>query len=146
MKRGRGTPLPVGINLADSNTIQIGLATVTGQIIAIRIQDITRNIWYSWDKNTQYPNGYWDNAGGGGTNAPVGQTPMVTPGTNNLYVSFSAVNNGSVTGNMTLNLKDPNGTVLKSVVNNTPAAGYAGLEATITMPTSPYSLTLTVTP
>jgi hypothetical protein len=112
-------------------------------ITAIRIQDVARGIWYSWDKNTTYPNGYWDNAGGEGNNAPVGQTPMITPGANNLYVAFYAKNNYTYAVNMALYVYDSNNNILAQQVNVYTAAGAsAGVEYTGTMPTGSYTLIL----
>jgi len=109
----------------------------TSTITAIRVQDVARDIWYSWD------NGTWDNAGGGGNNAAPGQTPMITPGSGNLYVSFYATHNYSYTVSMTLYLEDSNGNIIASVVNHltNPGSGTA-LEWTGNMPSSPYELTL----
>jgi hypothetical protein len=134
------------IDLADSDVVAIGLASVTGSITGIRIQDISRAVWYSWDKNSTYPNGYWDNAGGTGSNAPVGQTPLITPGSANLYIAFNAVNNGNVSGNLTLTIKDSAGNVLVSNVVNTAPGGNASEVVTVNMPSTPYSITVSVTP
>ena len=133
------SPLPLKIRIPKN------FASIT-QITAIRIQDVARNVWYSWDKNSQYPNGYWDNAGGTGSNAPVGQAPLVTPGSNNLYISFNAVNNGNITGNLTLTIKDAAGNTLSNTVVSTAPGGNAGAQVTVNMPTTPYSITLSVTP
>jgi hypothetical protein len=67
-------------------------------VTAIRVQDVTRNIWYSWD------NGTWDNAGGTGNNAPVGQTPQCKAG-GGLYVAFYAINDSNVTNDTDCHLQ-----------------------------------------
>jgi hypothetical protein len=144
--RQQGQPRPLMIDLADSDTVAIGLATLSGSINGIRIQDVARQIWYSWDKNSTYPNGSWDNAGGTAGNAPVGQTPLITPGNGNLLISFNAVNNGSVTGNLTLTIKDGAGNTLANQTIQTPAGGNAGLSVTVNMPATAYSITFSVTP
>lgn len=112
-------------------------------IIAIRTQDVARDVWYSWDKNSQYPNGYWDNSGGTGNNAPVGQTPMITPGAGNLYIAFYAVNNYTYSVNMSLYIYDANYNVIAQQVNiYTHAGANAGIEYTGTMPTGTYTIIL----
>ena len=113
------------------------------QIIAIRVQDITRDLWFSWDKNSTYPNGYWDNAGGGGNNAPVGQSPMVTPGAGNLYISFYAKSLYNNDLSMALYIYDSSGKLLDSVVNVIVAKGSGlGIEYKGDMPNSSYVITL----
>jgi len=113
------------------------------QITAIRIQDVARDLWFSWDKNSQYPNGYWDNAGGGGNNAPVGQTPMITPGAGNLYIAFYAKNLYNYSVNMALYVYDGNYNILAQNVNVYTAAGAAAsVEYTGTMPTGTYTIIL----
>ena len=97
-----------------------------GKITAVQVQDLTRNIWYRWD------DGAWDNSGGGGTNAPVGETPRCT---NNgpFYISVYVVNPSSVTGEVGAKLYVDG--VLKLVVGRTVAPGAGvSLEKTLTMP------------
>jgi len=103
--------------------IKVPLSFYSSQITAIRVQDVARDVWYSWDRSGGYPNGYWDNAGGGGKNAPIGETPMITPGQNNLYIAFYAQNNYNMSVNMTLIIYDGNYNALAQVVNLLTAAG-----------------------
>ena len=130
------SPLPLKIRIPKN------FASIT-QITAIRIQDVARNVWYSWDKNSQYPNGYWDNAGGTGSNAPVGQAPIITPGPNNLYVAFYATNNYHSAVNITLIVYDGNFNILAEQIQIYTAAGAgASIQYTGTMPTGPYTVIL----
>jgi hypothetical protein len=62
-----------------------------GKIAAIRVYDYTRNIWYSWDSGSS-----WNNGGGTGRNAPVGETPRCTNG-GQFYIAIY-VTNTSATG------------------------------------------------
>ena len=96
-------------------------------IIAIRIQDVARDVWYSCT----------------GNNAPVGQTPMITPGAGNLYIAFYAVNNYTYSVNMSLYIYDANYNVIAQQVNiYTHAGANAGIEYTGTMPTGTYTIIL----
>jgi len=123
--------------------VKIQLSFATSTITAIRIQDVARDLWFSWDKNSQYPNGYWNNAGGGGNNAPPGQTPSITPGNNNLYVAFYAVNGYGYGVNMALYIYDANYNTLASNINVLTSAGHGvELEWTGNMPVNPYQIIL----
>ena len=123
--------------------IRVPKSFAGSKITAIRIQDVARDLWFSWDKNTQYPSGYWDNAGGGGNNAPVGQTPMITQGAGNLYIAFYAVNQYNYSVNMALYIYDGNYNTLAQQVNIYTAAGAAaGIQYTGTMPTGTGSYTI----
>jgi hypothetical protein len=107
------------------------------KITAIRIQDVARNVWYSWD------NGVWDNTGGTGNNAPVGQTPMITPGPNNLYISFYTLNKSHSAVNMSLYIYDGNYNILAQKINIYTAAGSGqGLEYNGLMPSGSYTIIL----
>jgi hypothetical protein len=134
-------PVPLLINFADQQTVSMApLGSASGKINGIRIQDVARNIWYGWD------NGVWDNAGGGGSNAPPGQTPQITPGAGNLYIAFNSVNNGNVTGTLVLSIQDNSGILATNPVLNVPPGGNAGIEFTGNMPSNTYAITLAVTP
>jgi hypothetical protein len=123
--------------------IRLPLSFASSQIIAIRIQDVARDIWYSWDKNSNYPNGYWDNSGGSGNNAPVGQTPMITPGPGNLYIAFYAVNKNNYAVNMSLYIYDGNWNIISQKLNiYTGAGASADIEYTGPMPTGSYTIIL----
>ena len=115
-------------------------------ITAIRIQDVARDVWYSWDKNSSYPNGYWDNNGGGGNNAPVGETPMITAGPGNLYIAFYAVSNYSYSVNLYLNVYDVNYNALATSYTLVGAHQGAGVEYTGDMPATSYTLILWSSP
>lgn len=130
----------------DTQTISVDPYVATaGLITAIRVQDVARDIWYSWDVTTQNPQGSWNNAGGGGKNAPVGETPRVTPGANNLYVAFYATNMGQ-SGNLTLTLKNSGNYILQNQTVNVASGASAGIEWTGNMPSASYGLILSVTP
>jgi len=123
--------------------IRVPKSFAGSEITAIRIQDVARGVWYSWDKNTTYPNGYWDNSGGGGNNAPVGQTPMITPGAGNLYIAFYAVNQYTYSVNMSLYIYDGNYNTLAQNVNVYTAPGKAAsIQYTGNMPAGPYTIIL----
>ena len=122
--------------------IRVPKSFAGSEITAIRIQDVARGVWYSWDKNTTYPNGYWDNSGGG-NNAPVGQTPMITPGAGNLYIAFYAVNQYTYSVNMSLYIYDGNYNTLAQNVNVYTAPGKAAsIQYTGNMPAGPYTIIL----
>jgi hypothetical protein len=72
--------------------------SANGVITAIRVHDISRNIWYSWN------NGSWDSNG----------QPIVVAGSSNLAISFYAVNTGTAAGNLNLQLEVPTGTTVKN--------------------------------
>lgn len=101
-----------------------------GNIIAVRVHDVIRALWFSWD------NGAWDANG----------QPSVTPGANNLYIAFYAVNNGSVAGTLTLQLRDGSGNVLAQTSQSAAPGAGAQLEWTGNMPSSNFSATCTVSP
>jgi len=123
--------------------IRVPKSFAGSEITAIRIQDVARGVWYSWDKNTTYPNGYWDNSGGGGNNAPVGQTPMITPGAGNSYIAFYAVNQYTYSVNMSLYIYDGNYNTLAQNVNVYTAPGKAAsIQYTGNMPAGPYTIIL----
>jgi hypothetical protein len=113
------------------------------EITAIRIQDVARDIWYCWDKNSTYPNGYWDNCGGGGNNAPVGEAPVITAGYGNLYVAFYAVNTTNNPIYISLYIGNTiNGELASATAIYTPAGQGAGIEFTGSMPTTTYTIIL----
>lgn len=116
------------------------IQTPNGVITAIRVHDVARNLWFSWDAGQG-----WDNAGGGGNNAPVGQSPVVTPGQNNLYIAFYAVNRG-ILGNIDLTIEGNNNRLaFKTLVNVSTGSGN-GLSWQGTMPNSAMTIILMVFP
>lgn len=62
-----------------------------GKIVAVRVQDLTRHIWYSWS------DGYWLNAGGGDSNAPIGESPRCVSG-GTFYIAAYTQNISEQTG------------------------------------------------
>ena len=97
-----------------------------GKITAVRVQDLTRNIWYRWDY------GAWNNSGGSGTNAPVGETPRCT-NNGQFYIAVYVVNPSSVTGEVGAKIYVDD--ILKIAVGRTVAPGAGvSLEKNLTMP------------
>jgi hypothetical protein len=121
-----------GKSLSDSVTFTITPATVTtGKITAMRIQDMSRQIWFNWND----PARTWD------------VVPSVVPGTNNLYVALYATNTGAGgSGNMTLTLKTASGNTLATKTEYVAVGASFGLEYTGNMPNSSLSLSASVTP
>ena len=104
---------------------------VSGIIQAIRVQDIPRGIWYNWDRP-----GPWSPS-----------EPIVTVGSGTLYIAFWAVNQGNVTGTLTLTIKDDTGKTLASKSASCDPGAGVGIEAPrIDMPNRTYGITLSVTP
>ena len=100
--------------------------TTNGKIIAIRVQDIQRQLWFSWD------NGVWDNP------------PSCVPGAGNLYIAFYAENQGTV-GSLTLTLSDAI-RILSQKVTVVNQGMSDGLEWTGDMPVTTYNIVCEVTP
>lgn len=107
---------------------------MTERVIAIRVQDIARQLWFNWDS------GNWDSY------------PSCMPGNNNLYVAFWIIIEPVYpihTEYVTLELiATDTGTVLasKSLWVSSELGQGAGLEWTGNMPTSPYRITCSVAP
>ena len=117
-----------------SLTIKTALAATNGKIGAIRVQDIAKGLWFSWDVSTRT----WD------------KTPTVTPG-NTLYIAVWAINLGEA-GNVRIRLTDDTGKVLADKTVWCPYWGGditigVGVETgTIAMPDRDYVVTINVTP
>jgi len=82
-----------------SDTVSVAItqyAVTTGKLIAIRVQDIPRDIWYNWDGATRT----WD------------KLPIVSVGSKTLYIAAAAVNAGNAAGSLTLKITDETGKVL----------------------------------
>ena len=110
-----------------------------GKINAIRVYDYQRDIWYSWD------NGTWDNAGGGGNNAPVGQAPQVKPGY--VYIAVNAVNQGAAANYLTISITNAStGAILGSRGANVPTNGNINTYYDGTMPNSALNIRIDVYP
>jgi hypothetical protein len=132
-------PLEITIK-SDSAPFSISPYTyVSGKLIAIRVQDIPRGIWYNWDGSTRT----WDKA------------PQVTVGSQTLYIAAAAVNAGNVAGPLTLTITDDTGkTLATKTVTVQPWNGsytspndYIGVETgSIDMPNRSYGITVSVTP
>ena len=127
-------PLPVRLSEALAFTIGPALAATSGKIGGIRVQDIARNLWFSWDLSTRT----WDNL------------PTVTPGPY-LYIALWCINNG-VEGYLYMTIKDDTGLLLANKNVLCPYWGGdinvgVGVETgTKTMPSRPYGITVEVTP
>jgi flagellar hook-basal body complex protein FliE len=144
-------PQPVEIAYADSATISVNPYQAASAVLtSIQVNDLARNVSYTWIRSTTYPNGYWQNnmAPSGMTNAPAGQSPMVTPG-NNLQVAASFQNMGSVAGNFTVIITNmTSSSQITSQTISAAAQGGQGVTTLVTaaMPNSAISLTIAVTP
>lgn len=103
---------------------------VNAKITAIRVQDIARQKWYAWD------NGSWDANG----------VPVVTSGSNNLYIAVYAQNKGTAAGNVVLAMTDENHVQLAIKTVNTPIGGSIGIEWTGTMPSVTYQVGIGASP
>jgi len=142
-------PVPLLISYADSATMTVNpYYPVNAQLTAIQVNDLARNVSYTWVKNTTYPSGYWANnmASSGMTSAAPGATPLVTPG-NNLQIAVSVFNMGTVGGTITVTIQNAQTTVLNSqALTVTPQANVATNLITLTMPATAYSLIISATP
>lgn len=113
--------------MTDSVTFTIGISGSDpgfGTIVAIRVKDITRGIWYSWD-------GEWTNAGGGGENAPPGESPACVNG-GDLEISAYVMNLTTMTREVGAALFY-DGTKKISKGETVPSGGGVGLTANLTM-------------
>jgi len=143
-------PVPLLISYADSATIAVNpYYPVNAQLSSIQVNDLARNVSYTWLKNATYPSGYWANtmAPSGMTNAAPGATPLVTPG-NNLQIAVSAYNMGTVGGTLTITIENAS---TSAVLNSQalPAAAEATVVTnyvTLTMPALAFSILVSATP
>ncbi|TSA55549.1 hypothetical protein D4R42_05395 [bacterium] len=102
-------------------------AEAYGKIVAIRVQDIARNLWFNYD------NGMWD------------KTPEVTAGAN-LYIAAYVGNVGDA-GNLTLRIIDDTGATLATKTEYVVAGGVFGDETgTKQMPNRSYGISIPVDP
>ena len=143
-------PVPLLISYADSATIAVNpYYPVNAQLTAIQVNDLARNVSYTWIKNTTYPSGYWANnmASSGMTSAAPGATPLVTPG-NNLQIAVSVFNMGTVGGTITVTVENAStSAVLNSqALTVTPQGNVATNFVTLTMPTTAFSILVSATP
>jgi hypothetical protein len=91
------------------------------KVTAIRIQDVARHAWYSWDDPTRAFNAM----------------PIVTAGTQNLYVAFWAVNMKPTPQDLVLTLnRMVDGEILADKTFNVPAGQGLGIEYTGNMTTA----------
>jgi len=103
------------------------LALPSGKIIAIRVQDIARQLWFNYD------NGVWDNA------------PKVTVGAN-LYIAAWAVNEGE-NGELRLLIKNDQSMALADKRETVASGVNFGAETgTINMPNRSYGILILVEP
>jgi len=133
-------PLKIRVQSSDSYSWQIGPYTfVSGVLLAIRVQDVKRNLWASWDGKTRTWDTFLD----------------VTVGPKTLYIAAAAANQGNVAGDLTLTITDDTGKVLatKKITvqpwngSFTAPNDYIGVETgSIDMPNRPYGVTVSVTP
>jgi len=100
-------------------------------IEAIRVQDISRGVWYSWDRP-----GPWDPS-----------EPEVTVGSGKLYIAFYVINRGDIPGMLRLEVVDDTGKVLATTREAAAPGAGVGIEAPdLDMPDRSYNITLTATP
>lgn len=101
-----------------------------GRVVAVRVQDLTTLIWYSWD------NGTWD------------RVPVCTSGAGKLYVGFWIVSENEIEERWyTLSLiEESTGRVLQSVFGPVLPGEGVGLQWTGDMPAGNYTLTCAVEP
>jgi hypothetical protein len=132
-------PLEISVQ-SDSQSFSISPYTyVSGRLIAIRVQDVARGIWFNWNGSTRT----WDNS------------PNVTVGSGTLYIAAAAVNAGNAAGNVTLTITDDAGATLatKTITvqpwngSYTSPNDYVGVETgSINMPNRQYGVTVSTTP
>lgn len=121
--------LPAGDDDSVSFVIQAAYYTF-GKITAIRVQDLgvlPIVKFFAWD------NGTWD------------YTPMVTPGTGHLYISFGVQNQGNQAGNIVMNLI-VGGATVKTVTAYADPGAIVGLEWTGDMPAANVTVQCTCAP
>jgi len=133
-------PLKVSVHHSDSVNVQIApYAYTEGILLAIRVQDIPRDLWANWNGQTRTWDTFLD----------------ITPGSKTLYIAVAAINAGSVAGSLTLTIVDDTGKVLATKAFTvqpwngswTAPNDFIGVETgSIDMPNRPYSVTISVTP
>jgi hypothetical protein len=99
-----------------------------GTITAIRVHDVSRNIWYNWDKDypqAGFPAWYIILSDG----SRVLANPAVLPGANNLYIAFYVRNDG-IAGAITAKLTTNTSQVLASATQTLSYGAGFGLEWT----------------
>lgn len=139
-------PQPLQLSEQLAFTIQTTLATTTGKIGSIRVQDIARNMWYEWDISDRR---WYERYDLEETRTPV-SGPRVTPGSN-LYIGLWVINQGQ-DGNLTLTIIDDAGVTLAVQTfwcpywNNNINIGVGIETGTKTMPSRPYGITVGVSP
>ena len=126
-------PLGVG-TLSDTKTFTITAATAFGICWTARVKDLATG---------------WQFDGNLATMLWTPSAPIVRPGAGNLYIRFEA-RNISLSGNLTLTIKDDTGATLKTetLVAGNIGSGteYVSIEWTGEMPTRNYGITVSVTP
>lgn len=101
-----------------------------GRVVAVRVQDLTTLIWYSWDYGT------WD------------RVPICAPGVGKLYVAFWIISENEYEMlDYTLSLiEEGTGHVLASMSGSVAPNEGMGIEWTGDMPAGNYTLTCAVEP
>ena len=148
-------PVPLIINYADSATVNISPGVPSGTLNQIAIYDNARMVVYIWVKNATYPSGSWQNvniAGTGGaySSPPAGQTPVVTPGANNLTIVWYFTNTGTTAGTFTASTQlswtgAPGNTYTNNVAVDAGAQNQQTV-STYTMPNAVVQVQISVTP
>ena len=82
----------------------------------------------------------------GYTNAPAGQAPLVTPGAGTLTIGFSSTNSGTIAGTLTQNIVANGNLLATSSALVEPMGTNLITSYTGAMPTTPYSIVLSVNP
>jgi hypothetical protein len=108
-------------------TVEVSAMPPVGKLIAMRIQNVTKNKWYNWD------NGNWDSNG----------TPKGDP-TDQWYFNFYAQNTGGA-GTIGI-LLISNGQALNSASLNVPANGTMELQHNAGVISASKTFTVQVTP
>jgi hypothetical protein len=155
-------PVPLEISYADSATISVSPGVPAGTLNQINIYDNARMVVYIWVKNSTYPTGSWQNvniAGTGGaySSPAAGQTPIVTPGANNLTLVWYFTNTGNVSATFTasttitwppgtLTNPSPPGNIYTNNIVVTPGAQNQQTVSTYTMPNAIVTIGISVTP
>lgn len=94
-----------------------------GQVTAIRVQDVARQIWFNWD----IANGWTGGDGSGLIKCQIGGA---------LYVASYAINNGG-DGNLSIQLRNAvNAQIIVTKTENVLAGGSIGIEWNGVMPAS----------
>lgn len=132
LQKGGVLAQPLNFNIHGSDSVGFSISPYAyppnGKITAIRVQDISRNIWFNYD------NGVWD------------KVPSCVPGAGNLYIAFWAVNRGTGPGTLYLGLSDDQAKLLAGKQEYANVGAGVGVEWTGTMPNRSYGIGCSVDP